>query len=70
MNPASVCDRINVVVPEKAVLEIVNALGEVVSVETLSKDSNAIKTPEKPGVYVLRIITEDNSVTCRSIVLY
>lgn len=69
-NPANVCDRINVVVPEKAVLEIVNALGEVVSVETVSEGDNAIKTPEKPGVYVLRIITENNSVTCRSVVLY
>ena len=68
-NPVKAGETINVIVPEKAVLEIVNTLGEVVGTQTLSEGDNIIKTPATPGVYMLRIISNGNDLKCQRIVL-
>ena len=68
-NPVKAGETINVIVPEKAVLEIVNTLGEVVGTQTLSEGDNIVKTPATPGVYMLRIISNGNDVKCQRIVL-
>ena len=67
-NPANAGATINVVVSEQALAEIINVLGEIITVETLSQGTNTIKTPAKSGVYVIRIITNGNNVSCRRIV--
>ena len=68
-NPVKAGETINVIVPEKAVLEIVNTLGEVVGTQTLSEGDNIVKTPATPDVYMLRIISNGNDVKCQRIVL-
>lgn len=67
-NPVSAGATINVVVSEQAQAEIVNTLGNVVSVNTLSQGDNVITTPAKAGVYMIRIIANGNNVSCRRIV--
>ena len=68
-NPAKTGETVNVVVSEKSEVEIINALGEVVGTQTLSKGDNIVKTPATPGVYMLRIISNGNDVKCQRIVL-
>lgn len=67
-NPVKAGESLNIVVNESATVEIVNALGEVVAVEKLTGNS-ALRTPATAGVYMLRIITADNNVTLRRVVL-
>ena len=42
----------------KVRVEVVNAMGVVVSVETLNSQPATLKTPAVPGVYMMRVITE------------
>ena len=53
----------------KVVVEITNALGKVVSVETVTSMSAGITAPEAAGVYTVRIISESNDVKCQKLVV-
>ena len=50
-------------------VEIVNALGAVVSVENSTKVAAAFKAPSVPGVYTLRITAEGKGTYCRKLVV-
>lgn len=68
-NPAKAGESINIAVPEKAEVEIINAVGEKVKTEMLPKGDNTVRTPEKSGVYMIRIISGDGEIVCRKVVL-
>ena len=42
----------------KVRVEVVNAMGVVVNVETLNSQPATLKAPAAPGVYMMRVITE------------
>ena len=50
-------------------VEVVNALGALVSVETSTQLPASVKAPETAGVYTLRIITENNETFYRKFVV-
>ena len=50
-------------------VEIVNALGAVVSVENSTKVAATFKAPNMPGVYTLRITAEGKGTYCRKLVV-
>ena len=50
-------------------VEIVNALGAVVSVENSTKVAASLKAPSVPGVYMLRITAEGKGTCCRKLVV-
>ena len=54
---------------QKVVVEIVNTLGNVVSVETVTSMSQGITAPDAAGVYTVRIISEGNEVKCQKLVV-
>ena len=53
----------------KVTVEVVNALGAVLSSETMSAPSVTIKVPETAGVYMLRISSEDNGICFKKLVV-
>ena len=54
---------------QKVVVEIINALGKIVSVETVTSMSQGIAVPEAAGVYTIRLISEGNDVKCQKLVV-
>ena len=71
-NPVAGGQMLNVAMSvEGAVVrvEVVNALGAVVSVENATELPASVKAPETPGVYMLRITTESNETFYRKFVV-
>ena len=50
-------------------VEIVNALGAVVSVENSTKVAATFKAPSVPGIYTVRITAEGKGTYCRKLVV-
>ena len=71
-NPVANGERINIVLSsetERAEASIINTLGEVVSVETLTQSQTSVALPSVPGVYTIRIITENNDTYFRKVIV-
>lgn len=68
-NPVKSGETIHIDIQEESEVEIINALGQVISVETLNYGDNTIKTPILSGIYMFRIKTADSNVSCHRIVL-
>ena len=50
-------------------VEIVNALGVTVSVETSTQTPASIKAPEVAGIYTMRVIVDGKGMCCRKLVV-
>ena len=50
-------------------VEIVNALGVIVSVETSMQAPASIKAPEAAGVYMMRVVVDGKGMCCRKLVV-
>lgn len=70
-NPVMKGEKVRIMMAgdQKVVVEITNALGKVVSVETVTSISTGITAPEAAGVYTVRIISEGNEVKCQKLVV-
>ena len=71
-NPVAAGDLLNLGMSNDGTdvrVEIVNALGAVVSVENSTKVSATFKAPNVPGVYTLRITAEGKGTYCRKLVV-
>ncbi len=70
-NPVSNGENFSLSLPEnyKARVEIVNALGTVLSSETTTKTAASIKAPNTAGVYTLRITVEGSGTYTRKLVV-
>lgn len=71
-NPVANGENITIVLStetESAEAAVINALGEVVSVETLTQSQTSIALPSVSGVYTIRIITENNDTYFRKVVV-
>jgi len=63
-NPVKKGDNVSVIMAEETTsmqVEVLNALGEVVSVETFGQSQAQVKMPDMPGVYMVRIMTNGNT---------
>ena len=54
---------------ESMQVEVVNTLGEVVSVETFGQSQANVTMPDMPGVYMVRIVTGNNNTMFRKVVV-
>jgi hypothetical protein len=71
-NPASIGEKVNVLIPNSmrpVRIEIVDAIGKIVSVESSTNWPASIAVPASAGVYTVRIITEDNGVMIQKMVV-
>ncbi len=70
-NPVSSGESFSLSLPDtyKARVEIVNALGVVLSSETTAKPMASLKAPATAGVYTLRVTVEGKGVCCRKLVV-
>ena len=71
-NPVANGERVNIVLSsetERAEAVVFNALGEAVSVETLTQSQTSIELPSETGVYTIRIITNNNDTYFRKVVV-
>jgi hypothetical protein len=70
-NPVNHGERFSIDLPEgsKVRVEIVNALGTVLSTETSTKAPASILAPNTAGVYTLRITVEGKGTYCRKLVV-
>lgn len=71
-NPVAKGERVNIVIPngsDRVQVEVVNSLGEVVSVETLTQSQASIALPEVPGVYTVRIITDNKDTNFKKVIV-
>ena len=71
-NPVANGERVNIVLPsdtQRAQVEVLNSLGEVVSVETLTQSQSSIALPKVPGVYTVRIITDNKDANFRKVIV-
>ncbi len=70
-NPVSSGESFSLSIPEncKARVEIVNALGVVLSSETTTKTAASLKAPATAGVYTLRITVEGKGTYSRKLVV-
>ena len=71
-NPVAKGERVNIVIPngsDRVQVEVVNSLGEVVSVETLTQSQASIALPEVPGVYTVRIITDNKDTSFKKVIV-
>ena len=71
-NPVAKDGEIRIVLAEETEsvqVEVVNTIGEVVSVETISGSEASIQAPSMPGVYMLRIMTDNNNTHLRKVVV-
>ena len=69
-NPANKGDRVRIEMSgyETAQIEIVNSLGQVVSVETTQMPTY-LQIPEEAGVYTVRVITEGKNIKCQKLIV-
>jgi hypothetical protein len=70
-NPVNHGERFSIDLPEgsKVRVEIVNALGAVLSTETSTKAPASILAPNTAGIYTLRITVEGKGTYCRKLVV-
>ena len=71
-NPASIGEKVNVLISNSmrpVRIEIVDAIGKIVSVESSTNWPASIAVPASAGVYTVRIITEDNGVMIQKMVV-
>jgi hypothetical protein len=71
-NPASIGEKVNVLISNSmrpVRIEIVDAIGKIVSVESSTNWPATIAVPASAGVYTVRIITEDNGVMIQKMVV-
>ena len=71
-NPVAKGERVNIVIPngsDRVQVEVVNSLGEVVSVETLTQSQASIALPQVPGVYTVRIITDNKDTNFKKVIV-
>lgn len=50
-------------------VETINALGEVVSIQTPTMQAASIKAPSAPGIYLLRITVEGKGTSCHRLIV-
>lgn len=71
-NPVAKGERVNIVLPngsKRVQVEVLNSLGEVVSVETLTQSQASIALPQVPGVYTVRIITDNKDTNFKKVIV-
>lgn len=71
-NPVSIGEKVNVLISNSmrpVRIEIVDAIGKIVSVESSTNWPASIAVPASAGVYTVRIITEDNGVMIQKMVV-
>ncbi|MBQ6770431.1 MAG: T9SS type A sorting domain-containing protein, partial [Bacteroidales bacterium] len=71
-NPVAAGDLLNIGMANDGSdvrVEIVNALGAVVSVENSTKVAATFKAPSVPGIYTVRITAEGKGTYCRKLVV-
>ena len=71
-NPVAKGGQISIMLAEDTEsmqVEVLNALGEVVSVETFGQSQVNITMPEIPGVYMVRIVIGNNNTMFRKVVV-
>lgn len=72
-NPVSMGEKVNLLFSTDSMnpvrIEIVDALGKVVSVESSANWPASVTVPSSAGIYTVRIITEDNGVMIQKMVV-
>ncbi|MBQ3354122.1 MAG: choice-of-anchor J domain-containing protein [Bacteroidales bacterium] len=71
-NPVAKGECVNIVLPNglnRARVEVLNALGEIVSVETIAKSQVSIALPAVSGVYTIRIITDNKDIDFKKVIV-
>ena len=71
-NPVAKGEHVNLVLPtdsQSVRVEVSNALGEIVSVETITKSQASIALPSVSGVYTIRIITDNKDTDFKKVIV-
>ena len=71
-NPVTKGEHVNIVLPtdsQSVRVEVLNALGEIVSVETVAKSQVSIALPAVSGVYTIRIITDNKDIDFKKVIV-
>ena len=70
-NPVNNGERFNIVLTsdESAQVEIVNSIGVVVSSMRLTGHEITMDVPTTPGIYTVRVITDDTNIKCNKLIV-
>lgn len=70
-NPANKDEQLNIVLTsdESALVEIINSVGIVVSSTRTTNREFVMNVPTAPGVYTIRVITDDKNVKCTRLII-
>ena len=71
-NPVANGERVNIVLSgdsQRTQVDVLNTVGEVVSTEIISGSQASIALPAVPGVYTVRIITDNNDTNFRKVIV-
>ena len=71
-NPVTKGECVNIVLPnglDRAQVEVLNALGEIVTVKTLTQSQASIALPAVSGVYTIRIITDNKDIDFKKVIV-
>jgi len=71
-NPAEKGGYVRMIVTSEtnyAQVEIVNSLGQVVSVQSTTQMPANIRVPEEAGVYTVKVITEGKNIKCQKLIV-